>query len=119
MPQYPIIDDLEVELRSGAGIAVFLEGDSYEEDPWFYNEWFGHLALQVTLSKWTIPIESLSQPLHGEMCSAPYRSGQPYSVHHEGRRSVVLIRDVYQAKFIASLAALREEFVVRSYDSLS
>lgn len=48
MPQYPIIDDLEVQLRTGSGIAVLLEGDSYEEDPWFYNEWFGDLAREIT-----------------------------------------------------------------------
>ena len=47
MPQYPIIDDLEVQLRAGTGIAVFLEGDSYEEDPWFYNQWFGDLAREI------------------------------------------------------------------------
>ena len=48
MMGYPGLDELEVSIRSGRGIAIILEGQSYEEDYWFYGHWFGGLAQKVT-----------------------------------------------------------------------
>ncbi|MGH9841008.1 MAG: hypothetical protein ACREEM_19815 [Blastocatellia bacterium] len=41
MTGFPSIDELEIALLTGQGIAVIVEGDSYEDDPWFYGQWFG------------------------------------------------------------------------------
>ncbi|MRG97313.1 hypothetical protein [Polyangium spumosum] len=42
------LDQLEVVLRSGAGIAIICEGEDYREDEFFYKEWFGSLGRSVT-----------------------------------------------------------------------
>lgn len=48
MNGYPAVDELEVTVRAGRGVAVIVEGQTAEEDPWYYNQWFGDRARQVT-----------------------------------------------------------------------
>ena len=48
MTAYPAIDALELEVRAGRGVAIIVEGNSYEDDPWFYSQWFSDRARQVT-----------------------------------------------------------------------
>lgn len=48
MSRYKSLDELEVVLRSGAGIAIICEGEDYREDELFYKEWFGELGRLVT-----------------------------------------------------------------------
>lgn len=48
MRAFPSIDELEIELLAGQGIAIIVEGDSYAEDPFFYGQWFGDRARDVT-----------------------------------------------------------------------
>ena len=62
MPVYPVIDELELEIRTGQGIAIIVEGDSYEEDPWFYGQWFNDRAGQLTFfpqNGWAKVIEAV------------------------------------------------------------
>lgn len=47
MSGYKSLDELEVVLRSGAGIAIICEGHE-REDEFFFKEWFAHLARRVT-----------------------------------------------------------------------
>ena len=44
----PSLDELEKEFSTGSGIAIIVEGNSYEDDPWFYGQWFGDRAREVT-----------------------------------------------------------------------
>jgi len=44
----PSLDELEIELSTGSGVAIIVEGNSYEDDPWFYGQWFGDRAREVT-----------------------------------------------------------------------
>lgn len=48
MSPYPLLDELEISVRAGRGVAVILEGESFEEDPWYYGQWFGNRAREVT-----------------------------------------------------------------------
>jgi len=48
MSGYPAIDELEIRVRTGKGIAIVVEGDNYEDDPWFYGRWFGDRANEMT-----------------------------------------------------------------------
>ena len=48
MNGYPVVDELEVTVRAGRGVAVIVEGESAEEAPWSYGQWFGDRARQVT-----------------------------------------------------------------------
>jgi hypothetical protein len=48
MSGYKSLDELEIVLRSGAGIAIICEGEDYREDEFFYKEWFGDLGRMVT-----------------------------------------------------------------------
>ncbi|WP_437300090.1 hypothetical protein [Sorangium sp. So ce426] len=48
MSAYKSLDELEIVLRSGAGIAIICEGEDYREDEFFYKEWFGDLGRMVT-----------------------------------------------------------------------
>lgn len=45
---YPSIDQLVVSVQAGSGVAVIVEGESAREDAWFFKQWFGGLARQVT-----------------------------------------------------------------------
>jgi hypothetical protein len=45
---FPSVDELEVELSTGQGVAVIVEGNSYEDDPSFYRHWFGARAREVS-----------------------------------------------------------------------
>lgn len=36
----PSIDELEIQLRTGSGIAIFVEGDNDHQDPFYYRRWF-------------------------------------------------------------------------------
>ncbi len=47
MSGYKSVDDLELELSAGKGVAVIVEGGTYRDDPWFYEQWFGNLSRQV------------------------------------------------------------------------
>ncbi|GEM_PF-1187306 len=44
----PSLDELEIELSTGSGVAIIVEGNSHEDDPWFYGQWFGDRARAVT-----------------------------------------------------------------------
>lgn len=58
------LDELEVRLRSGQGLAVIVEGSSYEEDPWFYGQWFNYLARQIAFfpqNGWPRVIEAVRE----------------------------------------------------------
>lgn len=48
MTSFPSVDELEVALSRGQGIAVIVEGNSYQDDPWFYGQWFGDRAQEAT-----------------------------------------------------------------------
>ena len=48
MSPYPLLDDLELQVRAGRGVAVIVEGESAEDDAWFYGQWFGNRAREVT-----------------------------------------------------------------------
>jgi hypothetical protein len=64
MNGYPLVDELEVTIRAGRGGAVIVEGESAEEDPWFYGQWFGDRARQVTFfpqNGWTRVVEAVAE----------------------------------------------------------
>jgi hypothetical protein len=64
MNGYPLVDELEVMIRVGRGVAVVVEGQSAEEDPWFYGQWFGDRARLVTFfpqDGWTRVIEAVAE----------------------------------------------------------
>jgi hypothetical protein len=64
MNGYPLVDELEVTIRAGRGVAVIVEGQSAEEDPWFYGQWFGVRARQVTFfpqDGWTRVVEAVAE----------------------------------------------------------
>lgn len=64
MIAYPAVDELELEIRSGRGVAVIVEGNSYEEDPWFYGQWFNSRASQVTFfpqNGWCQVVEAVAE----------------------------------------------------------
>lgn len=64
MTAYPAIDDLEVEIRTGRGIAIILEGDGYEDDPWFYGQWFNDRADEVAFfpqDGWSRVVEAVAE----------------------------------------------------------
>jgi hypothetical protein len=44
----PSLDELEIELSTGSGVAIIVEGNNYKDDPWFYGQWFGDRAREVT-----------------------------------------------------------------------
>ncbi|HHW86154.1 MAG TPA: DUF4435 domain-containing protein [Chloroflexi bacterium] len=48
MSRYPSLTDIEIRWRSAGGVCVIVEGETEQDDVWFYNHWFGHLARQVT-----------------------------------------------------------------------
>ncbi len=46
---YPTLSDIEVKWRaSGSGVCVIVEGETEQEDPWFYRFWFDNRAREVT-----------------------------------------------------------------------
>jgi hypothetical protein len=47
MNSYPSIDKLEVTLETGQGVAIILEGETEDDDPWYFQQWFGGLAKEV------------------------------------------------------------------------
>ena len=64
MNGYPVVDELEVTVRSGRGVAVIVEGESAEQDPWFYGQWFDDRARQVTFfpqNGWSRVIEAVAE----------------------------------------------------------
>jgi len=64
MNGYPLVDELEVTIRAGRGVAVIVEGQSAEEDPWFYGQWFGDRARQVTFfpqNGWARVVEAVAE----------------------------------------------------------
>jgi hypothetical protein len=64
MNGYPVVDELEVTVRAGRGVAVIVEGENAEEDPWFYGQWFGDRARQVTFfpqDGWTRVIDAVAE----------------------------------------------------------
>lgn len=48
MSRYPSLTDIEIRWRSAGGVCVIVEGETDQDDVWFFNRWFGHLARQVT-----------------------------------------------------------------------
>jgi len=48
MTVYLPIADLELEVRTGRGIAIIVEGETYDDDAWFYGRWFNDRANEVT-----------------------------------------------------------------------
>ncbi len=45
---FPPIDDLEIQLSTGHGIGIIVEGETYADDPFYYRTWFGDRANEVT-----------------------------------------------------------------------
>lgn len=46
---YPTISDIEMRWRaSGSGVCVIVEGQTEQDDAWFYNRWFGDRAREAT-----------------------------------------------------------------------
>ena len=49
MNSYPTLSDIEMRWRAaGSGVCVIVEGQTEQDDAWFYNYWFGDRARQVT-----------------------------------------------------------------------
>lgn len=49
MTSYPTLSDIEYQWRaSGSGICIIVEGETFQEDPWFYDQWFGKKARRFT-----------------------------------------------------------------------
>jgi len=46
--RYPEGDALLAVCRAGLGKLVIVEGETEDEDPWFYGRWFGDLARELT-----------------------------------------------------------------------
>lgn len=45
----PTLTDIEIEWRkAGSGICIIVEGQTPQDDPWFYNQWFGGQARRFT-----------------------------------------------------------------------
>ena len=64
MPGYPTPTEIEIKWRkSGSGVCVIVEGETDLEDAWFYNQWFGDQAKQVTFfpqNGWTEVINAVA-----------------------------------------------------------
>ena len=64
---YLSIDELEVKIRVGKGIAAIVEGESDEDDAWFYGYWFGNLASQITFfpqNGWSKVVSAVQELRH-------------------------------------------------------
>jgi hypothetical protein len=49
MSSYPTISDIEMRWRaSGRGVCVIVEGQTEQDDAWFYGRWFGDRAREIT-----------------------------------------------------------------------
>jgi len=49
MSAYPTLTEIEVAWRTaGTGVCVIVEGETGEDDPWFYQQWFGREARRFT-----------------------------------------------------------------------
>lgn len=48
MKDYPSIDQIEIEITAGRGIAIIVEGDSFRDDPYYYRRWFDDRASEVS-----------------------------------------------------------------------
>lgn len=48
MSRYPEGEALLAACRAGLGKLVIVEGETVDEDPWFYGRWFGDLARELT-----------------------------------------------------------------------
>ena len=43
------LTDIEAKWRAaGSGVCVIVEGETEQDDPWYYNKWFSDLAREVT-----------------------------------------------------------------------
>ena len=46
---YPSLTDIEAGWRkSGSGLCIIVEGETVQEDPWFYGQWFDNEARRFT-----------------------------------------------------------------------
>jgi hypothetical protein len=64
MITYPAIDELELEIRAGRGVAIIVEGNGYDDDPWFYGQWFNDRAQQVAFfpqNGWHRVVEAVAE----------------------------------------------------------
>lgn len=61
---YPTPTDIEIRWRkSGAGVCVIVEGETEQDDAWFYNQWFGDRAREITFfpqNGWTEVINAVT-----------------------------------------------------------
>lgn len=49
MSGYPNLTDIEVEWRkTGSGVCIIVEGETAQDDPWFYGQWFDEEARRFT-----------------------------------------------------------------------
>lgn len=49
MTMYPALTDIEVKWRAaGSGLCIIVEGETEQDDPWFYQQWFGGEARRFT-----------------------------------------------------------------------
>lgn len=61
---YPTPTDIEIRWRkSGVGVCVIVEGETEQDDAWFYNQWFGDRAREVTFfpqNGWTAVVNAVT-----------------------------------------------------------
>lgn len=43
----PTLSDIETELRTGRGVAIIVEGETAQDDPYFFRKWFDDRADQI------------------------------------------------------------------------
>lgn len=49
MSSYPTTTDIEMRWRAaGSGVCVIVEGQTEQDDAWFYNYWFNDQARDIT-----------------------------------------------------------------------
>lgn len=48
MNTYPTLSDIEIRWQTAGGVCVVVEGETDQDDAWFYNRWFSNRSSQVT-----------------------------------------------------------------------
>lgn len=74
MSSYPTISDIEMRWRaSGSGVCVIVEGQTEQDDAWFYNRWFGNQAREITFfpqDGWTRVVDAVVERNGWLICKA-------------------------------------------------
>jgi hypothetical protein len=48
MNTYPTLSDIEIRWQTAGGVCIVVEGETDQDDAWFYNRWFNNRSSQVT-----------------------------------------------------------------------